>query len=195
MPTRRIGMWRPDVPGYNPRHPPSKVDVVKRSSKGSVVPPASRATRGRGRNKKAVAPGVQQQQQQMERRLATALGATARSARMRAGLTQADVADRVGIATEVYGRLERGKMLPSVPTLWRLCSVLNTPSDEFLGLTHAPGAPVPGEPLAPFASAEESSEADSTPEMRRLVRTLRKLGRPELKLMNLVAGAIHPPRR
>ncbi len=134
------------------------------------------------------------QQPQLERRLASVLGATARSARMRAGLTQADVAERVGIATEVYGRLERGRMLPSVPTLWRLCSVLRTSSDEFLGLTNAPAAPLPGEPLTSFPG-EEPSDGDERPEMRRLMRTLRKLGRPELKLMNLVAGAIHPPKR
>ncbi|XXF81688.1 helix-turn-helix transcriptional regulator [Myxococcaceae bacterium GXIMD 01537] len=130
----------------------------------------------------------------MERRLGSALGATARSARMRAGLTQADVAERVGIATEVYGRLERGRMLPSVPTLWRLCSVLRTSSDEFLGLSGVAGVSLPGEARAPFLG-DESSDSDERPEMRRLMRTLRKLGRQELKLMNLVAGAIHPPRR
>jgi transcriptional regulator with XRE-family HTH domain len=186
-------MRRPDVPGYNRADPPSKVDVVKRSSKGSVVPPSSRTSRGRGRARKGAAASGAQQQQQVERKLATVLGATARSARMRAGLTQADVAERVGIATEVYGRLERGRMLPSVPTLWKLCSVLRTSSDEFMGLTSAPSAARPGEVLAPFG--DESTEADERPEMRRLLRTLRKLGRTELKLMNLVAGAIHPPKR
>lgn len=186
-------MWRPDVPGYNPADPPSKVDVVKRTSKGSVAPPSPRASRGRGRKKSAAGPGTPPPQQHVERKLATVLGATARSARMRAGLTQADVAERVGIATEVYGRLERGRMLPSVPTLWRLCSVLRTSSDEFLGLTLAPVAPHPGESLAPFPS-DDSTDGDERPEMRRLMRSLRKLGRPELKLMNLVAGAIHLKR-
>ncbi|WP_233610342.1 helix-turn-helix transcriptional regulator, partial [Corallococcus sp. AB049A] len=57
---------------------------------------------------------------QLERKLAVSVGAAARAARLKAGLTQADVADRVGIASEVYGRLERGKMMPSVPTLFRL---------------------------------------------------------------------------
>jgi transcriptional regulator with XRE-family HTH domain len=107
---------------------------------------------------------------------------------MRAGLTQADVAERVGIATEVYGRLERGRMLPSVPTLWRLCLVLCTSSDEFLGLVQAQTNA--SEPRPPFVG-DDSSEADERPEMRRLMRSLRKLSRPELKLMNLVAGAIH----
>jgi DNA-binding XRE family transcriptional regulator len=50
-------------------------------------------------------------------KLAKHLGKAARTARMRVKLSQADVAERVGISTEVYGRLERGGMLPSVPTL------------------------------------------------------------------------------
>ncbi|NPC85650.1 XRE family transcriptional regulator, partial [Pyxidicoccus fallax] len=36
----------------------------------------------------------------MEKRLAASVGEAARSARMRAGLTQADVAERIGIAAE-----------------------------------------------------------------------------------------------
>ncbi|WP_216623551.1 helix-turn-helix transcriptional regulator, partial [Corallococcus exercitus] len=70
----------------------------------------------------------------MERKLAVSVGAAARAARLRAGLTQADVADRVGIASEVYGRLERGKMMPSVPTLFRLCLALQLSADASLGL-------------------------------------------------------------
>ena len=52
----------------------------------------------------------------MAKKLATRLGECARAARQRLNLTQEDVAERIGIATEVYGRLERGNMLPSVPT-------------------------------------------------------------------------------
>jgi transcriptional regulator with XRE-family HTH domain len=128
----------------------------------------------------------------MERRLAAALGGAARSARMRAGLTQADVAERVGIATEVYGRLERGKMLPSVPTLRRLCLALRTSSDEFLGLSSSVSAAP--RPAAPASWSPEPRSEEGRPELRRLVRSLRKLGRPELKLMNLVASAIRPKR-
>ncbi|HEX8705831.1 MAG TPA: helix-turn-helix transcriptional regulator, partial [Myxococcaceae bacterium] len=45
----------------------------------------------------------------MEKPLASTLGAVARAARMRAGLTQEDVAERIGMASEVYGRMERGQ--------------------------------------------------------------------------------------
>ncbi|NOK15145.1 helix-turn-helix domain-containing protein, partial [Corallococcus exercitus] len=91
---------------------------------------------GRVRKKRHVAPAsaAALSRRQLERKLAVSVGAAARAARLRAGLTQADVADRVGIASEVYGRLERGKMMPSVPTLFRLCLALQLSADASLGL-------------------------------------------------------------
>ena len=115
-------------------------------------------------------------------KLAANVGEIAREARLRAGLTQADVAERVGLATEVYGRLERGRMLPSVPSLRRLCIALRMPSDTFLGLNS-------GE--VPTWVAENSPpEYEESPEFRRLMRTLRKLDGSQLKLIGLVASAL-----
>jgi transcriptional regulator with XRE-family HTH domain len=118
-------------------------------------------------------------------KLAANVGEVAREARQRVGLTQADVAERVGLATEVYGRLERGRMLPSVPSLRKLCIVLRTPSDSFLGLNS-------GEVATWVAEAESITppEADESPELRRLMRTLRKLDASQLKLISLVAAAL-----
>lgn len=65
------------------------------------------------------------------------IGCAARAARTRLGLTQAEVARRVGIAHNVYNRLERGKMLPSVSTLHRLCEVLDASPNELMGYTWA----------------------------------------------------------
>lgn len=124
----------------------------------------------------------------MERKLAANVGAAARAARMRAGLTQADVADRIGIASEVYGRLERGKMLPSVPTLFRLCLALQISADVSLGLVAAVA-------VGAGLWEEDSPDKDNQPEMRRLLRILRRMPRAQLKLMNLVAAAILPVRR
>ncbi|WNG40870.1 helix-turn-helix transcriptional regulator [Archangium minus] len=116
-------------------------------------------------------------------KLAANVGEIAREARQRAGLTQADVAERVGLATEVYGRLERGRMLPSVPSLRRLCIALRTPSDIFLGLNT-------GEVPTWVAESAPSEEYDEVPELRRLMRTLRKLDAAQLKLIGLVAAAL-----
>jgi transcriptional regulator with XRE-family HTH domain len=115
-------------------------------------------------------------------KLAANVGEIAREARQRSGLTQADVAERVGLATEVYGRLERGRMLPSVPSLRRLCIALRTPSDTFLGLNT-------GE-VATWVAESDPPEYDESPELRRLMRTLRKLDASQLKLISLVAAAL-----
>src|SRR6218665_875565 len=69
-----------------------------------------------------------------KQKLSKALGDAAREARKREGVTQADVAERIGVATEVYGRLERGLLMPSVPTLRRLCLALKLPADSLLAL-------------------------------------------------------------
>ena len=115
----------------------------------------------------------------MAKKLATRLGECARAARQRLSLTQEDVAERIGIATEVYGRLERGNMLPSVPTFRKLCSVLSMSADEALGLSaeHPSWSPS----LQPF-------EAGEPVELRRLIRRARLLDRNALRVLSLVAA-------
>jgi transcriptional regulator with XRE-family HTH domain len=119
----------------------------------------------------------------MEKPLASTLGAVARAARMRAGLTQEDVAERIGMASEVYGRMERGQMLPRVENLRRLCVVLNVPPHELLGLE-----PLGGE--ASFPWEELKPRGDDTADMRRLLRRMRSLSPNQVKLLSLIAGAM-----
>jgi|SRR5215217_4486365 len=118
----------------------------------------------------------------MDKKLATTIGAAARVARNRLELTQADVAERIDVATEVYGRLERGGMLPSVQTLLKLCHELHVSADELLGLA-SHGA-------ASSRSSEPSSAPPERPEVRRLLRTVRQLEGPHVKLLGLVANAL-----
>ncbi|WNG37722.1 helix-turn-helix transcriptional regulator [Archangium violaceum] len=117
------------------------------------------------------------------RGLAATIGTAARAARVRANLTQEDVAERVGLATEVYGRLERGGMLPSVPTLKKLCETLNIPSDILLGLTPA---------QENFWTTREPPEppVEEPAEIRRLLRTLRKLEPAEFRLLSVLAAGL-----
>jgi transcriptional regulator with XRE-family HTH domain len=126
----------------------------------------------------------------MDTELAGILGAAARTARVRLGLTQADVAERIGMASEVYGRLERGHMLPSVQNLRRLCTVLSVPPHDLLGLGETFTAPPPAKDIRAKARGEEEP-----PEMRRLVRNLKKLTPVQLKLMNLVASAMQQKKK
>ncbi len=64
--------------------------------------------------------------------LALTIGHALRAARQRAGFTQEEVARAIGLNPLAYGRLERGKLLPSRATLALLSRVLGTPT-EFLG--------------------------------------------------------------
>lgn len=118
----------------------------------------------------------------MDRELSRALGEAARAARARPGMTQADVAERVGIATEVYGRIERGLMLPSVETLKKLCAVLRVSADELLGLPLT--ASRVSEPAVPYGEPPEPPEP---PEIRRLTRRLKRLTPKQLRLLSLLA--------
>ena len=116
-------------------------------------------------------------------KLALHLGAMAREARKNAGLTQEEAAERIGVATEVYGRLERGNMLPSLPTFTRLCRALAVDANQLLGFsTSTPPAwltlEIPGE--------------DEPPVVRRLLRTVRRLKPRQLTALSNVAIALLP---
>jgi transcriptional regulator with XRE-family HTH domain len=116
----------------------------------------------------------------MDKKLAEAIGSAARAARQRARLTQADVAERLGIASEVYGRLERGLMLPSVVTLRKLCLVLAVPADLLLDLRESDGS---------WASEPPPTYGESA-EVRRLIRRAQGLDRRKMRLLVLLAAAL-----
>jgi transcriptional regulator with XRE-family HTH domain len=96
------------------------------------------------------------------------LGNAAREARTRMGLTQAQVASRLGLATAVYGRIERGGMTPSLLTLMELCAVLELDANALLGFT-AP-VPPPWLSLAPEPAHERPAVSKLRPLLERLTR-------------------------
>jgi transcriptional regulator with XRE-family HTH domain len=118
---------------------------------------------------------------QTENLLAT-LGGACREARKRMHLTQADVAERVGLVPEVYGRLERGHMAPSLQSLRRLCAVLGLSADVLLSLQAAPASPRLA-PVAPPSPAE-------SPALRRLHRRIRHLSPRSLRMLSQFASAL-----
>jgi transcriptional regulator with XRE-family HTH domain len=65
------------------------------------------------------------------------MGERARAARGQLGLNQSEVAERVGISIEVYGRFERGLITPRLSTFLRLCDVLRVQPNDLL-LADAP---------------------------------------------------------
>ncbi|MBM3270250.1 MAG: helix-turn-helix transcriptional regulator [Candidatus Sericytochromatia bacterium] len=58
------------------------------------------------------------------------LGMRIRAARQRRGLTQEELGARLRRTTETVSNLERGRVLPSLPTLEVLCRVLELPLRE-----------------------------------------------------------------
>ncbi|MCY1042139.1 helix-turn-helix transcriptional regulator [Corallococcus sp. bb12-1] len=115
----------------------------------------------------------------MNEELAITIGTAARAAREHLGLTQAEVAERIGLVHAVYSRLERGKMLPSVPSLYRLCGELRVSPETLMGLT-------------PKASGRKSqrSQEEEGPKLRRLLHLAQKLEEEDLDALLHVASAL-----
>ncbi len=93
-----------------------------------------------------------------------AMGETARAARERMGLTQAQVAQQMGLAHNVYGRIERGGMMPAVPTLRKLARTLAISADALLAL---------GPDDVTASVAEPAPHGNLSPELVQLVSMLR----------------------
>jgi transcriptional regulator with XRE-family HTH domain len=120
----------------------------------------------------------------MDEKLQPKLGVELRKARMRLGLTQEQVAKQVGFVPTVYGRIERGHMVPSTPKLRDLCLLLNISADIILGLRTEEGEALEATP---------PPEPNDRPEIRRLAMTLRELPPNKLRLFRLLLKAFRGP--
>ncbi len=116
----------------------------------------------------------------MEATLKTFLGRETRAARLRLDLTQVEVAGRVKLSAAVYGRIERGLMLPSLPTLLRLCRALELDANALLGFS----APTPPPWLTATRPARQRRAVHS------LLRTARRLRPWQLTALGTVAHAL-----
>ena len=123
----------------------------------------------------------------MQTPLAITIGKALRKARESSGLTQEDAADRAGISAEFYARMERGRTLPSVPTLVRLAEALGVSADELLG------RPAERRAGAPAVATPARGVEDESPEVRRLVRRLRRARPKALRLVGLLLGELETP--
>lgn len=123
------------------------------------------------------------------KRLKQKLTENLRAARNRVGLTQEEVASGVGMATEVYGRMERGLILPSLPSLVRMSQVLHADPSELLGQVDTTPA------AAHVSMVSLISRLDDTPEMRRLIRHASNASRVQVRLLAEVAAATVGTRR
>ncbi|WP_434347650.1 helix-turn-helix domain-containing protein [Myxococcus virescens] len=110
----------------------------------------------------------------MNQQLAAHLGAIVRLAREQMSLTQVQVADRVGLNSVVYSRIERGHMIPSVETMKKLCIELMVSPEDLMGLTESSNS-----------EARARPEDDTT--LRRLIFVARKLDAGKLDALLHVA--------
>jgi transcriptional regulator with XRE-family HTH domain len=118
------------------------------------------------------------------RSLAATFAKELRAARRTLGWTQADLAERAGIAVEVCGRLERGHVLPRAETLVRLAAALRVSSDSLLGIAPATGS------AAERAVGEPPAAYGDPPELRRLVRRLRNEPRRTVRLLEAFVSSL-----
>ncbi|WP_309894432.1 helix-turn-helix transcriptional regulator [Archangium sp.] len=93
------------------------------------------------------------------------IGEAARTAREGLGLTQAQVAQKAGMSAQVYGRIERGGMMPSVPSLRRMAGALGISPAVLLEMS-------PREVPA--------TDKDLSPETRKVVGLLRTWPEPKV---------------
>jgi transcriptional regulator with XRE-family HTH domain len=127
----------------------------------------------------------------MSKSLAASFARELKAARHARGWTQAELAERVGIAIEVCGRLERGATLPRADTLVRLAEALGVSTDLLLGRTSrragdAGHTPAAGEPDVEYADS---------PEMRRLLRRLEGESPRTLRLLEAFISSLQVTRR
>lgn len=96
--------------------------------------------------------------------LAKQVGRAVAARRQNAGLTQAEVADRLGVGQEAMSRLERGAVMPTLVRLAQLADIFSVPITALL---------------------EESSPltADVTDEVYRALQTLSESDRVWVKTM------------
>jgi len=60
------------------------------------------------------------------------IGKRLRDSREAHGMTQAELADGIGVCTSYIGQLERGEKKPSIETIVKVCAALNIPVDYLL---------------------------------------------------------------
>lgn len=125
-----------------------------------------------------------------DEKLQPRLGAELRMARMRLELTQEQVAKAVGFVPTVYGRIERGDMLPSTPKLKALCALLGISADVLLGMRSQEGPPPPEPPPEPPAPPPGES-----PELKRLAMILRELPPDRFRLFRIALRSIAHPEQ
>ena len=119
-----------------------------------------------------------------DKQLSEQIGAGARRARKRLGITQEDAGELLGISSEFYARIERGHALPSVPTFYKIVTTLQVSAGELLGLTEADSSSTTAKNRLSIPSVGERKP--DRPELKRIMKRLQDASRPTLRLVTLL---------
>ena len=121
----------------------------------------------------------------------SAIGARVRTLRKRRGLTQEELAGRIGRSVETLSVLERGRATPTLPVLGRLSEALDVPLRDFFDPVSVPGGAGQGDELqdaaGPGAAGPETTPPQAAQQAARITALLdcaRNLPQPELILAN-----------
>ncbi len=98
------------------------------------------------------------------------LGANIREVRSRLGLTQEQMAERLEMSPEVYGRMERGLIFPRVERFVDICDLLGESADRLLGMT--PSA-------TPPTARVVLNQEELLPVLQRLLPVMQRLTPPQ----------------
>jgi transcriptional regulator with XRE-family HTH domain len=106
------------------------------------------------------------------------LAANMRRYRMLAGLTQAELAERAGIADATVSRIERGRLTPSVRLAERIASALDLAVDDLVGSVSRPlKNPLHRAPVARLVALVRDMSDAEVDDVTRAVKTLLAVGR------------------
>lgn len=86
------------------------------------------------------------------------------------GLSQSGLAELAGVSPELVSRIERGRCLPSLPTLVTFANVLRTTPNDLLGFEQ----PLADEELRPLLDAVNALGPAQRAEIRRIAEALAK---------------------
>lgn len=75
-------------------------------------------------------------------------GQAIQTIRKKRGLTQEQLADKAGITSNTISRVERGLLIPALPTLIDICNALETSADSILAAYISSDTPIRWSPLA-----------------------------------------------
>ena len=76
------------------------------------------------------------------------------------GLTQEQLAERIGTTSNTVSRMERGMLVPALPTLIAVCNALETGADTILAAYIAVDTPIRWSPLAQKVSELDLEKQD-----------------------------------